>query len=178
MDFIEASKDSRLANAFLLSMDTGLRMGEFIALTWDDVDLKYGAVSVNKNVISVKDRDGITGNNNMLIVQDRPKTKASISKVPLTQRAVKMLMEMKLKNSLNCKLVFPTSNNTYLNPRNFERAFQFVVAKLELKSVIAIPRTHFCHKSFSSRYPSQSSSGNAWTFYYSYDPGHIFPCFS
>ena len=127
--FFEAAKSFDLSNAFLLSIDTGLRMGELLALTWQDVDLKEGTISVGKNIMFVKDREGVTGNKNMMIVQDAPKTRASIRKVPLTQRALKMMKEMSVKSNPNCNLVFPSRKFTHINPRNFERSFQSVVDK-------------------------------------------------
>jgi site-specific recombinase XerD len=38
-----------------------------------------------------------------------------------------MLKEMKLKSKPDCNIVFQSQNNTYINPRNFERVFQTVV---------------------------------------------------
>jgi len=145
--FFEAAKGFELYNAFLLCCDTGMRMGEVLALTYDDIDFKGETVNVNKNIMYVKDREGSTGNNYVLIVQDTPKTKASIRKIPLTQIALKMLKELKLKAEPNCNLVFPSRNNTYINPRNFERTFQTIIDKAGIEKC----NTHTLRHTFATK---------------------------
>lgn len=79
--FIEMSKDDALHVLFVVAIDTGLRLGELLALTWGDIDLDKAEITVNKNLIHVKDYEGKTKNKNVLVVQDNPKTKSSIRKV-------------------------------------------------------------------------------------------------
>lgn len=50
---IARSDDKRLYG-ILLCLYTGLRIGELLALTWDDIDLKRGVVNVNKTVYREK----------------------------------------------------------------------------------------------------------------------------
>ncbi len=147
INFFETSNNYDLNNAFILAVDTGLRMGEIIPLTWKDIDLKEGYVSVTKNVMYVKDRENITGNKNMLIIQDTPKTKSSIRKVPLTQRVLKMLKEIKLEKSLNSNLLFASRKNTYINPRNFERAFQDCIKRAGIEKC----NSHTLRHTFATR---------------------------
>ena len=45
------------SNAFLLILNTGLRMGEALSLQWEDVDLDNKVITVNKNQIMTKKRD-------------------------------------------------------------------------------------------------------------------------
>lgn len=124
--FFEFAKKSDYYNAFILADDTGIRIGELLALTWNDIDFKNRQISITKTISIIKDRKETSAKKYTLIVQ-KPKTKASIRKVPLTQRAYKMLLELKLKNSLDNQLVFPSRKGTYINPRNFERSFSKIV---------------------------------------------------
>ncbi|MHB8064083.1 MAG: tyrosine-type recombinase/integrase [Ruminiclostridium sp.] len=145
--FFEAAKKFDMYNAFLLAIDTGLRMGEILAICWEDIDLKSGIITIDKNIVFIKDREGITGNKNMLLVQDTPKTRASIRKVPLTQRALKMLKEMNLKSNPSCNLVFASRKLTHIDPRNFERAFQTVVDKADIEKC----NSHTLRHTFATR---------------------------
>ncbi len=54
--FFEAARGFRLYDAFTVNVDTGLRAGELLALTWKDVDFDNGLITVSKNIINVKDR--------------------------------------------------------------------------------------------------------------------------
>jgi len=49
--FLEASRDDRLHALWHLLALTGLRRGEALALTWDDVDLEAGSLSVRRALI-------------------------------------------------------------------------------------------------------------------------------
>ena len=119
--FIEISKDDKLYTLFVVAIDSGLRLGELLALTWNDIDFDGAEINVDKNVIYGKDYEHKSKNKNVLTVQDRPKTKSSIRKVPLPQRSLKMLKELKVKT--NSIMVFATKTGNYLNPRNVERSF-------------------------------------------------------
>jgi integrase len=125
--FFEAAKEYRLYSAFLVNVDTGLRSGELLALTWNDIDLEKGLITINKNIINVKNRDEGAGTKNKLIVQDSPKTEASNRIIPLTKRSLNILKEM-LENK-TCNFVFPSENNTYISLRNYQRTFYKVLEK-------------------------------------------------
>ena len=63
--------DGWFKNLIAVSFYTGMRPGEVIALTWNDIDLDNMIIDVNKRIAH-----GIT---------DTPKTKSSIRKVPIFQ---------------------------------------------------------------------------------------------
>jgi integrase len=129
--FFDAAREYRLYNAFVVNIDTGLRAGELLALTWDDVDLANGLITVNKNIMSVKNRDNGTGIKNMLIVQDSPKTEASNRTIPLTKRSLSILNEMYQRKT--CDIVFASENNSYVSLRNYQRSFYKVLDKAGLE---------------------------------------------
>ena len=129
--FFEAAKEYRLYYAFIVNVDTGLRSGELLALTWNDVDLDNGLIRVNKNIMSVKNRDENAESKNKLIVQDSPKTEASNRTIPLTKRSLSILKE--IHNNKTCDIVFPSEKDTYVSLRNYQRTFYKVLDKAELK---------------------------------------------
>ncbi len=47
---VETAWDTRIGPLVVLALSTGMRAGELLALTWDDVDLTTGLITVNKSV--------------------------------------------------------------------------------------------------------------------------------
>lgn len=73
--------------AALLMLETGLRVGEALALTWDDVIWNRRAIKVDKTVIRMANRKQIK-------VQDGAKSFTSNRTVPLSTEAMRLLEGM------------------------------------------------------------------------------------
>ena len=71
-----------------------LRIGEALALTYDDIDFKEKTVSVNKNVVFIGGKR---------IVQDTPKSAAGIRAVPVPNEALQLIA----RKADGTALVFP-----------------------------------------------------------------------
>ncbi|HEY8528558.1 MAG TPA: site-specific integrase, partial [Paenibacillaceae bacterium] len=69
---------------FTLLARTGLRIGEALALTWDDIDLKLGTLSVTKTLIYPRNTDPRV---------TTPKTKSSIRTIKLDPETVRVMKE-------------------------------------------------------------------------------------
>ena len=54
--FIKAIEGDGLYPAFLLDVSTGMRLGEILALTWDDINLIQKYLIVRKTLARVKNR--------------------------------------------------------------------------------------------------------------------------
>lgn len=77
------------ANIFM-----GLRIGELLALTWEDIDFENNTVRVNKTLIEYVNTNGRT------IFEIQPTTKTNINRyVPLNNRAKELLLEYKTLKS-------------------------------------------------------------------------------
>lgn len=72
---------------FTLLARTGLRIGEALALTWDDIDLVKGALSVNKTLIYPLNTDPRV---------TTPKTKSSIRVIKLDPETIRVLKEYRI----------------------------------------------------------------------------------
>ena len=94
--FIEAAKDVTYGEVLILMLGTGLRIGEALALTWEDIDFEEGVLRVNKTVsIDIKGKNTI----------NPPKTKASNRTVPLIPSIIELLKGLK-KELAEKKLFF------------------------------------------------------------------------
>jgi integrase len=99
--------DTNFIYAFALF--TGLRQGEILALTHNDIDFENKEISVTKTL----NRFGINGKTQIVIT--KPKTKSSIRKVPLLDDLIPLLKEHMVKEKeKHLKLGLPFSKETYL----------------------------------------------------------------
>lgn len=83
----KSEHDAGAANILLL--ETGLRIGELLALEFEDVDLVAGTLTVNKTLVC--------NNAGGFLVQP-PKTKSSYRTIPLSTKAVEVFRRLKAKN--------------------------------------------------------------------------------
>jgi integrase len=114
-----------------VNIDTGLRRGELLALTWEDIDFENGSINVNKNIVTAKNRKT---NTYEVAVQDSTKTKSGMRKIPLTQRSLLILKELKLRQQKLSNIVFCSTNGTHIEPNNYNRAFGMVLKKAKLSN--------------------------------------------
>lgn len=88
----------------ILIIYTGLRIGELMALTWDDIDLKNKTLNVNKARTK-----GIIDGKIALYIKD-PKSESGIRIIPLSDRAIYALEKIKeYSDNKNSNLIV---NNT------------------------------------------------------------------
>ena len=84
--FLEAAKRSHNYRQYALILETGLRTGELIGLTWDAINFEKRMLTVNKTLeYRHKDKEWRAG---------PPKTKQSYRTIPLTNRAFDILKEL------------------------------------------------------------------------------------
>lgn len=83
--FLAAAKRSHNYRQYVLLLETGLRTGELIGLTWDSIDWKKHTLTVNKTLeFRHKQKYWRAG---------PPKTESSYRTIPLTDRAFQVLQE-------------------------------------------------------------------------------------
>ena len=102
-------------------LNTGLRMGEALALKWSDINFEKKTVSVTKNLILVKDRSG-KGLKYKLILQDRPKSDKSKRMLPLNKAALQALEDLKTAPGYSPNgFIIHTKDGKPVLPRTFEQ---------------------------------------------------------
>ena len=89
--FLEAARRSHNYNQYALILETGLRTGELIGLTWDAIDFENRMLTVNKTLeFRYKQNYWRAG---------PPKTQQSYRTIPLTDRAFEILKGIKEASS-------------------------------------------------------------------------------
>lgn len=109
---------------------TGLRIGEMIALTWNDLDFKNKTLSITKSYTNK------AGNKNIRIVS--PKTKNSIREIDLDDNLISLLKkhyksEAKIINFNPSMQIF--GNISYITPTTFARKLNFYITKSSVKKI-------------------------------------------
>lgn len=107
----------------LLSLYTGLRIGEICGLQWQDINLKQGSISVTKTVERISMSNGKTK-----VVINPPKTKSSIRKVYMPSFIIDILKSYKSSSEL-----FILSEQIQpKEPRFLQYRFKTVMKKLNM----------------------------------------------
>ncbi len=104
----------------VICLNTGLRLGEICALTWENINLEEQFIVVNKTMQRV-----YKGKNSTSIQLDTPKTKKSIRKIPIPQKLLSPLKALKRANNYRGDEFFLTGNkDKYVEPRTYQRVFK------------------------------------------------------
>lgn len=108
----------------VICLYTGIRLGELLALTWEDINFNSNLLTINKTSYSAK-VDGKTQ-----IIVDKPKTKKSNRVIPLPNQLVKLLKIIKKES--NSKYVITTRNSGMVGNRSYQRTFKFILKKVNV----------------------------------------------
>lgn len=104
----------------VLCLYTGLRVGELIALRWQDVDLKKGLITVSRSC-----HDAIGG-----IVFDDPKTATSRREIPIPRQLIKNLKNIKKSGDSDFVV---SANGNVVSVRSYQRSFELMLKKLNIR---------------------------------------------
>ncbi len=87
--FLKYASSTFYYNAYLLILQTGLRIGELGGLFWEDIDFENKILHVRRTLLQNKEKGGFYFTN--------PKTQTSIRDIPLTDNAVSILKHQKIE---------------------------------------------------------------------------------
>lgn len=117
----------------LLSLYTGIRIGELCSLKKKDIDFINGTISINRTVQRVCNTDLNQTTKTKLIVQS-PKTIHSIRIVPLPDFLLSILEIMTEKINNDEYYIF-TNSTKPKDPRSFEKYFANVLKKCNIRNL-------------------------------------------
>lgn len=136
---LAAAGESSLGPLFAFLLGTGARLGEALALTWEDVDLEGGTVRIAATM-----RLGEDGK----LERGPTKTERSRRVIPLPRVAAEALREQRRRQAearlragrlwRDLGYVFTTSVGTPLEPRNVRRVFKGVLRRAGLPESVRV----------------------------------------
>ncbi len=123
----------------IISLYTGVRIGELLSLRWDDVDFNEGLLYVNKTCY-----DGTNKEGRYERIIDTPKTASSIRIIPISKKLEPIMKELK-KNSQSEFVI--SNNGKIISVRSYQKTFEIILKKLK------IPHRgfHFLRHTFATR---------------------------
>lgn len=117
-------KQQPILFGILLCLYTGLRIGELLALTWEDVDLKKGVVSISKSCHDSWE------NGHYVKVFDTAKTQSSERVIPLPKQIITYLKI--LYKTSKTKFVVVGKSEYGAQIRSYQRTFDLVLKRLKI----------------------------------------------
>lgn len=112
-----ASQGERLHAALVLSVMTGMRVGEVFGLQWDDIDFENGTLRVARQLQEVRGK----------FFFDAPKSSAGKRNIALPEIAVDALKDhrarMMAEGNIGAETVFCDTDGKYLRRSNVRRRF-------------------------------------------------------
>ena len=117
---------SPTALCILLSLYTGLRVGEVCGLMWGDIDFEKSLITIRRTVQRIR-----TESHKTRIIADTPKSRTSCRTIPISKFIMKLLRESR---SADNHYVLSNSE-IVIEPRTLQRRFKQILKKADLPSV-------------------------------------------
>ena len=100
----------------VICLYTGIRLGELLALTWNDIDFKSGIMTISKTAYRIKQ------NGKPQVVIDKPKTKNSSRLIPLPKQLLKILK--RTKRISKSDFVLSTRTGGIVGTRAYQKTYE------------------------------------------------------
>ncbi len=123
------------ANGIVIIVNTGLRVGELLALKWDKVDFEKKTMKIECSVSEVLDREKTEVQKRVLLVSDT-KTKNGKRTVFLNQKviiALKQLQDYYKEKNIVSPYVICNDKGDIVNYRNLKRSFDKIILKAKVE---------------------------------------------
>lgn len=127
----------------LLSLYTGIRIGELCALQWGDFETNLSTLTVRKTMQRVKNTDNLTNSKTKIIITE-PKSQCSVREIPLPPFMVEIAKSFQTNPDA---FVLSGTVSQYVEPRTMQNRFQTYVKQ----SGIASANYHALRHSFATR---------------------------
>ena len=111
----------------LISLYSGIRIGELCALRWEDVDFKKNCLTINKTIqrVYIKDKN----KNISKVIITTPKTKNANREIPINKDFLEILKKVKSDK----EHYILTCNERYIEPRTYRKYFNKILDELKIK---------------------------------------------
>jgi Site-specific recombinase XerD len=118
----------------ILTLYTGLRVGEICALKWEDINLNIGYITVRRTMQRLKNlnSDGNNKTTKTMIIEDTPKSKTSVRDIPLPDFLIDILKIFKCENPDYYLL---TGNYSHIEPRVYQNYFKKCLKNCDIEDI-------------------------------------------
>lgn len=131
--------------AVLLALYTGVREGELLGLTWDNVHIDpdgQSFIKITKTINRLKKVQNINGTKTALMINE-PKTPHSKRMIPLLPEIAGKLDEYRIQQQKyfeengfpKSEFVFTSVKGTVIDPRDFQRYFKNLLKKNGIREI-------------------------------------------
>ena len=120
----------RTALGILLSLFTGLRIGELCALKWSDFSFVDKEIHVQRTMQRLRNLDKCTTRKTVIEI-DEPKSLSSIRKIPIPEELMSYLKMSYVEGAY----VLSGSRNKFIEPRTMENRFNSVLKKCGIEKI-------------------------------------------
>lgn len=112
---------------FLISLYSGIRIGELCALQWKDIDFKNNKLMISKTIqrVYIKDKDKSISK----VIITTPKTKNANREIPINKDFLEIIKSLKT-NKDNYIL---SNSDKYIEPRTYRKYFNKILKELKIK---------------------------------------------
>lgn len=117
--------------AILLSLYTGLRIGEICALKWSDIDCENKLIRVNRTLQRVYQKE-LNGKGKSEIVISEPKTRSSKREVPISAFLYPIIKRV---NPMNANAFFVSGTEKCVEVRTFRTFFENFLTRHHMEKV-------------------------------------------
>lgn len=142
MNYIQAHFTFRNLGVYIC-LSSGMRIGEICALTWEDIDVNTGIVSVRRTIQRIYTvEDGVRKTE---LVLDSPKTKNSIRDIPISRDLLRILKP--IKKIVNNSFFVLTNDAKPTEPRTYRSYYEIFMKELDIPKL----KFHGLRHSFATR---------------------------
>ncbi|WP_017470668.1 tyrosine-type recombinase/integrase [Amphibacillus jilinensis] len=120
-EFIAVVDDLMFQTFFMVLFYGGLRKGEALALTWNDIDFDNNIIDINKTVYHGR----ITS----------PKNESSVRKIKMPQHTMNLLGELKLQSKIKMDYVVFGTFKDHIAHTTIDRYFHQYIEQVEVKRI-------------------------------------------
>lgn len=115
----------------LLSLYTGIRIGELCALKWGNLSIAAGVLSVRETMQRIKDTSNHSVSKTKIVITE-PKSKCSVRDIPLPEFIISIAKGFQSNNS---SYVLTGEKNRYVEPRTMQNRFKSLLRESQISDI-------------------------------------------
>lgn len=128
----------------LLSLYTGIRIGELCALKWSDINVKERTLKIDKTMLRIQNNLGNEKAAKTKVIVTPPKSEDSARIIPVPEFIIRIMKSLKINRNA---YVLTGLENSFTEPRNLQYYFKTVLTDCGLRDV----KFHILRHTFATR---------------------------